>query len=580
MISLRRKKSFVRKGSGAARVITILLPLGILFSAFSNPVLIDASTAEDELQGELNEIEILIEGIRSRIGKIVNAPEIVDSDTPIVIRVIDRLEALRQKYSASPKMDGILFYSGDAKSLLASLAYYASSDQSLAKTYVDKHKDWYKKKYEEMVYNCDDFKKLIKDYPESPFVDSAAYSLAFYQGPPGDCEADMDCHIQIVLKNLLPFIKQYPGSPKVLIALNRINDTFEAMLHPENGDWEIYNIQETEPFLKDYYNALMSLDDKIKHSFNHEEALYKLARAFISVGQYEMADRIYKEMDANRGRPLDTRTRADRLMLDYVEQKTDGLVLSEKELSQYTSMLNDPSENIRLNALDKINHSEIRERPLLFSLLLTLGNLSKKDNSPAVRKQAIDVIGNLAPKTSFFRSAVGYCLLYDHDRQNRYYCALQGIQHPDLKNTGFYAYNSERIESIIVEATGSRATIDQMIAERRNKLLQEARESLKEANDRVAAEGIDLIKFQDDMANKVSEYRVNIFGTEYIIIRKKLRPEVVIPLWAAMMLLSGIYCHRVAEQRNAGRKFWTILGVLTAPISLFFVFIIPRRNKS
>lgn len=555
----------------------MLLAIGIIF-ANSTQAKEDASlhvTANDVQDIELDKIEKLLEDVMERFKK-----EIYQGNVSDVLQVIEKLHKLQLIYPSSQKIDKILFLSGRAKvamgGLIAVEPYLTPEERTEVDAYYKKHQGDYLIALG-VMYKGGDFQTLIENYPNSPLVPEAAFIMATEHLGVGECEADVDCHFSRSINAFLPFIKNYPTHPKIRKAIDNINwDLQRITWNPrENGVWEIFDIEDSTVLLKNYYDAVK----KLPSTDIRGEALYPLARAFISVGQYELADRIYSDLEANYPQYHNARTRAAHLMFDYSEQFVSGEILFATQLQQYISRLNDRSENTRLAALDEINHSEIKERPLLFTLLLTIGGLAAKDSSPIVRKKAIDVIGNLASNTSFFRSAVGYCLLYDRDKQNQYYCALQGVQHPDLKNTEFYTYNGERIDSIIIEATGSRAPIDQMIAERRSDLLHEARQSLKEAMDRVAAEGIDLVKFQEDMANTVSQYRVTIFGTEYVIIRKKVRPEVVIPLWAVIMLLSGLLCYRVAGQRNANKKLWTILGVLTAPISLFFVFIIPRRNK-
>jgi hypothetical protein len=71
---------------------------------------------------------------------------------------------------------------------------------------------------------------------------------------------------------------------------------------------------------------------------------------------------------------------------------------------------------------------------------------------------------------------------------------------------------------------------------------------------------------------------IRLFDTFHIISLKKFRPEIVIPLWFAMMLLCGLLSYKNAENKNRDKRFWLIIGALTAPLTLLYVFIISKRK--
>jgi hypothetical protein len=490
-------------------------------------------------------------------------------DDDILIQTIYRLENIKKLYPSSTKLDQVYFKSGLAKIAMGSLIGDIGNHSLLAQKYQEQHKEDYVV-FLGIMYTGGDFKKLEEKYPNSPLAPRAMLLIAKEKSKVGECESDTDCYIDNAITINLPFLQKYPNHPEVKNLVKEINNEMNRL---DQGE-ELYNINETTPILKDYHTATLAIEDKDIRG----EALYPLARAFISVGQYDIAERIYKDLKANYSKyrhiPAET---AGHLPRDS-EHSSSNTGSSSIVLEQDRALLTATSASSRLEGLNNIGNRNIADQTEDSSLLLSLVKISEKDNSPSVRRRAIDLVGGLASKTSFFRSAVGHCLLYDPDKQNQYYCAMLGIQHPDLKSTEFYTYNQERIRSVIYETTGNTAPIDSMITERRAKMIQEARITAQEANKRAEAEGFNLADYEKDMANRASMQRVSIFGTDYIIIRKKLRLEIVIPLYLLMMLLCGAYCYRIAQRRSADKKFWMILGSLTAPISLFYAFIIPRKN--
>lgn len=387
--------------------IALFLFLGII--SISKLTFAQASISApttDISQEELIELEMLIEGVNARLKKGENDS---NEGAVVIIRVIDRLEVLRQKHPSSSKIDVILFLSGEAKTLIGNLADFSSpSSQSPPRTYVDKHRDWYEFPYLAIVYNGEDYKKLIKDYPNSPLADDAAYALAINQTMGGECESDMDCHIQRALIPLLPFIKKYPASPKAFTVMNVINDTLELMHHPENGHYEIYDIKKTGPLLNEYYDALMALPDNFKRSFNYDWALYKLARTFVSIGQYKKAKKIYEEL---QGYHPSTMEKAVHLVF-YFNDNPKNAGVTNVEVEQYLDQLKTSAEDERLDALDKISQGSISDKFMLLKVLFDVADSSIKDESPGVRKRAIETIKRLllAHLSSLQQWVTAFCM--------------------------------------------------------------------------------------------------------------------------------------------------------------------------
>ncbi|HWR59191.1 MAG TPA: ankyrin repeat domain-containing protein, partial [Thermodesulfovibrionales bacterium] len=92
------------------------------------------------------------------------------------------------------------------------------------------------------------------------------------------------------------------------------------------------------------------------------------------------------------------------------------------------------------------------------------------------------------------------------------------------------------------------------------------------------SEGFDIYAYQKDMLNKSSVRVIRIFGTDYIFIIKKFRPEVVIPLWCLMMLMCGLLSYKIAMNKHLDKRFWLIVGALTAPLTLLYIYFIPKRK--
>ncbi|MBI5847770.1 MAG: hypothetical protein HZB31_07470 [Nitrospirae bacterium] len=298
----------------------------------------------------------------------------------------------------------------------------------------------------------------------------------------GECESDIDCHLRRAINAFSPFIVKYPKNSNVRQAIDEINQQLRMLTwNPkENGLSEIFDLEDTTVLLKNYKSVITKLPDADMRA----DSFYLLARAFISLGQFEVAKQIYNDLESHYTKYRNAKSRASYLLIDY-SQNGKGQVLNTANLTKYTVHLSDTSVRKRLKALDRIKDANIQDRPLLFSLLLAVGNLSEKDVSPIVRRHSIYIIGKLASQTSFFRAAVGYCVIHEPDKRNQYYCADLGINHPDLKSTDFYAYNSERINTIISEATGKKYPSEEQLDEWQNRAIQRDEEVAEELQRRM-----------------------------------------------------------------------------------------------
>lgn len=337
----------------------------------------------------------------------------------------------------------MFFMLGKAKIVMAYFIFGYNNYYPKVKDYYEKHQNDYNDVFGHIEYNFNDFQKLIYGYPNSPLAAEATFIIAKGNMAFRDCEGDLDCDLRVSIYSVLPFIKKYPNSPKIQEATGWINSDLQSLTE---GYQEIFDIDTTRKLLNDYFDVIKTISDLDIRA----ESLYALARAFISTGQYDKAARIYKDLEANYTKYRNARSKAAYQMFDHSEEILKDKQLSQDKLSFYTNKLSDNSEKNRLQALDKISRKSNFDHPLLFSILLSVGDRLIKDESPKVRKQALEVISKFASQTSFFNSAVGACILHDPDSKNRYYCAMLAKTHKDLKEIHFYLYYyKDKIDEIL-----------------------------------------------------------------------------------------------------------------------------------
>lgn len=463
---------------GFAISIIIFLSLAIISvnSVQAEEIISSKTEGKDIYDKDLVEIEKAIDGVTANFEKGIYSEQVT-----ALLQALEKLQKLRLLFASSQKIDKVLFLSGKAKIGMGRLIAVKSDLPVNEKAKVDAYHEKHQKDYLiglGVMYQGGDLVTLIKKYPNSPLAPEAAFIMATEHMGIGECESDMNCHLHHSIDAFSPFIENYPTHPKIKEAVDEINVQLRALTWDpkENGLSEIYDIEDTTILFKKCHGVVKKiLDDNMR-----ADSLYLLARAFISVGQFELADKIYGDLESHYPKYRNAKSQAAYMVIDYSEQVPAGKDVQVEGETRYTARLSDSSEKARLETLDKINHANISERPLLFAVLMTIGNLLEKDKSPAVRKRAIEVIGRLAPKTSFFRAVVGYCLRYDRAKQNRYYCADLGVNNPDLKSTEFYAYNSDLINAIISEVTGKTYPSDEMIKEWQDKAIQRDREAADE----------------------------------------------------------------------------------------------------
>lgn len=456
-------------------VIFFLLGMYIAQPAPANDDIFSKASCKDIQENDLIQIEKLLDGVSTNFesGK-------YRGQVTVLLQTLEKLSQFRKLHPFSQRTDKLLFLSGRARiamgRLIAVQSELPANERAMVETYQEKHQKDYLIALG-VAYQGSDFQAIIDNYPDSPLASEAAFIIATEGQGVGECESDMNCHLHRVIDAYSSFIDRYPTHPKYVVAVDAINAQLRGLANDprEEGLHEIFDIEDTTALLKSHYAVVTKMPDADLRA----DSLYLLARAFISVGQFELADKIYNDLESHYPKYRNARRQAAYMVIDYA-QRMPADIGRDKETLRFTAQLSDPTEKGRLEALDRIYRANISDRALLFSVLMAVGNLSEKDKSPKVRKRAIEVVGKLAPQTSFFRAAVGYCLLYDGEKTNRYFCADLGINHPDLASTDFYAYNNDRINSIISEATGKTYPSDELIREWQRKAMQRDLEAVEE----------------------------------------------------------------------------------------------------
>ena len=99
--------------------------------------------------------------------------------------------------------------------------------------YATKHPDEYE--YTEIagdyLYNGHHFRELIKRFPNSEFVDDAAYELTdLTLTHVSDCEGWIPCDVDSQFEPVQDFLRNYPNSPYAEEAVERANKAFQSTL--------------------------------------------------------------------------------------------------------------------------------------------------------------------------------------------------------------------------------------------------------------------------------------------------------------------------------------------------------------
>jgi hypothetical protein len=487
-----------------------------------------------------------------------------------------------EKLSASTITDRVLFFILRLKIAMGRLIggqhYLKPDERTAVESYFKKHKSEYIS-FSGITYHGGELKTLATNFPSSPYLPDAVFLMATEDVSTGECEADVDCHIRRSIEAYLPYIQAYPGHEKNRLAIKDINSDLERVTWDpqKNGLWEIYDLDATAALLKKYYGVVKTIAD----SELRAEALYPLARAFISVGEFKLVDSIYNDLESHNSKWRDARGKAAQLMFEFNKSEySSATPTNSPEVSQEIAQLNFTSESNRLSALNKLTTLSITDHTLLFKLLLILSNMAEHDSSANVRKQAIDAVGHHASSTSFFRTVIGYCIQHESDTKNRYHCANLVVADPALKQTKLYSLKDfrDKITAIITEAEGTTSRIDRIFAENSWQQIEEARAGAEKARQDAIAQGVDLEAYQELFSGQAQVHVIRLFGKDYKFIFKRLRPERVIPLWILLMLLCGLLSYRNAINKNLDKRFWIIVGALTAPLTLLYIYFIPRKK--
>jgi hypothetical protein len=395
----------------------------------------------------------------------------------------------------------------------------------------------------------------------------------------GECESDVDCYLRRSIDAYLPYLQAYPGHSKNRQAIEDINSDLERVTWDpqKNGLWEIYDLDATATLLKKYYEVVKTISDLDLRA----EALYPLARVFISVGEFKLVDSIYNDLESHNSKWRDARKQAAQLMLEFNKsESTSATPTNLPEVNQEITKLNSLSESDRLAALNKLTPISLADHTLLFKLLLVLSDMAEHDSSANVRKQAIDAVRHHASSTSFYRAVIGYCLQHESDAKNRYHCANLVVTDPALEQTDLYSLRTfrEQVTAIITEAEGTTSRINKIFAENNWRRIEEARDGAEKARQNAIAQGVDLEAYQELFSGQAQVHVIRLFGTEYKFIFKRIRLERVIPLWIFLMLLCGLLSYRNAINKNLDKRFWIIVGALTAPLTLLYIYFIPKKK--
>lgn len=138
------------------------------------------------------------------------------------------------------------------------------------------------------IYNGNDLKTLIEEYPQCPIVDKAAFMLATMPML-GECEGDTACLLERGLKQYKSFFVNYQDSPLLLELIKSVN----AILIPISSNKLDNLAKETKDQLMDildtYKDILMQVKPQTK-----AYGLYPLALAYRSLGNIDQAKVLYK----------------------------------------------------------------------------------------------------------------------------------------------------------------------------------------------------------------------------------------------------------------------------------------------
>ena len=131
------------------------------------------------------------------------------------------LEALERRLKSAPEtsLPAVLFALGRLKArFVVDSAYGAAHPEEF----------FYQELASSWMYNGWHFTELQRRFPQSPFVDDAAYELTLLPTG-GECEGYVPCQVSSLFMKLEPFLRAHPTSPLAPLAVQRTLLAFSAI---------------------------------------------------------------------------------------------------------------------------------------------------------------------------------------------------------------------------------------------------------------------------------------------------------------------------------------------------------------
>ena len=118
----------------------------------------------------------------------------------------------------------------------------------------------------EYYYNGYHFDKLIELFPDSEYVDDAAFEKTnLLQG--GECEGDENCSLDYGVDRYIEFLKQYPASDLAGKAIEEINKGFDRILSDKSeriAGTQYFSIKGLEATIDSYQKAVQDVAPREK----------------------------------------------------------------------------------------------------------------------------------------------------------------------------------------------------------------------------------------------------------------------------------------------------------------------------
>jgi hypothetical protein len=405
-------------------ILSVILAAGTVIIVWSALNLIDFPI----LKKENPVTKIFLAQLRDRemykIGRKIDSAMIDESQgrtskaAAKLINVIDRLDMLRSENENLENKDVLLFLSGWAKWEMTRFITYRDRDPVIS-SYFEKHRDEYKKQLY-FVYNGQEFRLLIQEFPGSPWADDAQFALVGAHMEGYECEGFPDCIVDRSVGGYLPLIQSYPTSPLIPIVLNDINQDLANLDSQEDID----DLNGIVRQLVDYSNALDGLQEPYR-----VDALFPLAHALAWAGRYDLASGILENLQVkypNLPNHAEIVAASRQLLGRRIPRPTGENLGAFRSgaLGDYATQLMKGSKTERSRVMAELEQEETQGRTYFVSGVLSIvADRMVDDPSIEIRRSAIDVIGQFAPRTLEYQTALLTCLTRDSDLENRYLCA-------------------------------------------------------------------------------------------------------------------------------------------------------------